>query len=224
MKSYKEFITESRSPTGQSGIYFPLSWKSEDPEKFGINASRMFRKPLSRPGFYCVVLERVKKLLFYLQTDKGVYNFMDTINDESIVFKYYSDKVTGQSIGLEEAYEYCERQLDYYDKIEKFPTESELKETFYIFSDEGIDVSNYTINYGYESGSLSDENNYEMTQYHKPYLNANFICVLRFDIDYDTNEVENMIHEFEMSIESIKNNDYKVKYYLDSRGFLIVLS
>jgi len=33
-----------------------------------------------------------------------------------------------------------------------------------------------------------------------------------------------MIHEFKVNIEDIKNTDYKIQYFKDTRGLLIVIS
>ncbi|HPZ24298.1 MAG TPA: hypothetical protein PLC25_05605 [Bacilli bacterium] len=216
MKSYKQFINESII-----NIYFPLSWKELDPKKEGISADQMYKRPLSKKGFYCMVLVRSdgKTHTFYIEDDMGTYTFMDYVGEKSIALDI------NKIITLQEAYELCERQLDYYNKMEKLPTEEEIKEFFYIFSDENIDTTNYDIKYGYESGRISDENNYEMVLYHRPRFNSNFICVLSFnDDEFDFTNIESMIHEFKVNIEDIKNTDYKIQYFKDTRGLLIVIS
>lgn len=218
MKSYNQFIKESKI-----NIYFPLSWKELDPKKEGISADQMYKKPLSKKGFNCVVLIRSddKSHTFYIEDNMGTYRFMDYVGERSIVF-YNLNKI----LTLQEAYELCERQLDYYNKMEKLPTEEEIKEFFYIFSDENIDVTNYDIKYGYELGKISDPENYEMIIYHTPRFNSNFICVISFNIDpeFDFTNLESMIHEFKVNIEDIKNIDYNIQYFIDTRGLLIILS
>ena len=214
--------------------YFNYSWTEYNPKEIGISAKKVWKKPID-DRFNCLVrlMDSARgpgSYIFYLEdTKSGEINFMDYLFESSILYK------VGREISLDEAYEYCKNQLDYYKKIELYPSEDEIKDCLYLFYDESIYFLN-NIEYGYRYKKTSDENNNELVQWHYQRSNSEFICVFTMDIsDFSKknsfysdpvrlkSEISDLVSEFKFNIEQIKNMDYKIEWHIDNRGLVIVL-
>jgi hypothetical protein len=217
--------------------YFDFSWMSYNPEEIGIDAKNVWKKPINN-RFNCLVrlMEKQNKesYIFYLEDTKlDEITFMDYLFENSTLLK------RGGKISLNEAYEYCVKQLDYYEKLKLYPTEDEIKECLYPFTDESIYLTD-DIYYGYRYKTSDDDDNYDLVRWHYREFNSEFICTFIMDIQHllerksifeknisisEENKelINNAISEFKFNIEEITNKDFDVERYIDSRGLVMVL-
>lgn len=202
----------------KKNLHFGNDWEKYDNLDGFHNgfASSYWVKPLSKRGFSCIIVKRQHEYIFYLKNNENNI-FMDHLGENRVVFRNF------KSISVDCAYDICERQLDYFDQLDKFPTESEIKECIYPFIDEDIYLND--IKYGYSYGDLYDSNNYELVQFHRVWPSGNFICVVMLEENkVIESQLVDMVNTFKVLIEEVKNIDYNIKYCNDDRGLLLFLS
>jgi len=224
IKLYKNFKVENLFEA-----YFDSSWVESDPKDSRIHAIRIWRKELSMKGFNCLIREMdipgrnsITKYVFYIEdVENDTLSFMDYLFDTPIGWL----PTDLYMIDLNAAIRISENQLDFYKKIKEFPSEKEIIDCLYPFTDEQLHLSS-DIKYGYEYNEISDPNNYELVQYHKIGVNLNFICCFFLEPEIPINKDDGLlecINEFKLNIEEYANSDYKITHFSDSRGIVICI-
>lgn len=206
----------------KSDIYFGYGWKEYNPEEERIVAEKIWRYKLGNE-FNCLIRlsnHEPKNYIIYLEEPDGTLNFMDYLTDP-FIFKKYNKSYTEFAISI------CKDQLEYYNKLENLPSEEEVKSNLYIFTDEDLELKS-EIKYGY-AYKIFKEDEYDLVSYHRQFGTNQFICA--FILGNGTwkglkdreNEIKKMIEEFQLLINFDTDFRIKIKYYLDSRGLVIIL-
>jgi len=200
MKFIKRF--ESKS------ITFDSSWNGFS--DFGTN---YWTKPLSKKGFTCIIVERLKNYICYLKPEYKSPIFMDYLGSDRVIFRHINN------IDIDDAYDLCERQLDYFEQLKKFPTKIEIDNCLYPFTDQDVYLFSEPT-YGYLSkGGMT-------TNFHRTYPDMKFGCILIFDnwsISLKESDIIEYLNEFKILIEDITNNEYDIEYHNDSEEGLIII-
>jgi len=217
MKYIREFQSNKHN------LYFDNSWKEVSPESEGIVANRVWVKNLTKKGFRSLIklvdtstlADGFLTYVIYLQEPDGDLNFMDYLMSPFIFKKYNRDY-------LDFAYEICENQLDFYNKMELFPAIEEIQNNLFVFTDEGFELSS-NISYGYNY-KINSEDEYQLVSYLKDSWN-DFSCsfILSKDnvreSDLNINNIKILKDEFLLILDIIDN--FKIIHFFNTRGLVI---